>query len=60
MYLDGDRFGDIRVLRCTKNRFGSADDAVVFSMAQSGLQVVGHDFRVHDDAQAHQGRVLTV
>ena len=60
MYLDGDRFGDIRILRCTKNRFWSADDAIVFAMTQTGLQIVGNDFRVHDDAQAHQGRVLTV
>ncbi len=60
LYMDGDRFGNFRTLRCTKNRFGTADDAVVFAMTQWWLEVVGNDFRVHNDAQAHSGRVLTV
>ena len=60
LYLDWDRFGDFRTLRCTKNRFWSADDAIVFAMKSTWLEIVGNDFRVHDDAQAHQWRVLTV
>lgn len=60
LHLDWDRFGNYRTLRCTKNRFWSADDAIVFAMTPTWLEVVGNDFRVHDDGQAQKGRVLTV
>ena len=60
LYVDGDRFGNYRTLRCTKNRFWTTDDAVVFAMTQTGLQIVGNDFRIHEDTQGHPGRVLTV
>lgn len=38
--LDGERGGVMRLLRATKNRFGSCDELGVFSMAASGLQPV--------------------
>jgi DNA repair protein RadA/Sms len=38
--LDGDRFGPVRALRATKNRFGSTDEVGVFEMGQAGLAEV--------------------
>jgi len=37
LYFEGDAALDHRVLRATKNRFGSVDEIGVFRMAQSGL-----------------------
>ena len=37
LYLEGDRFGQYRVLRSVKNRFGSTDEVGVFEMAGAGL-----------------------
>ncbi len=59
-YMDGDRFGNYRTLRLTKNRFWNTDDAIVFAMTPMGLQIVGNDFRLQTDMQSHVGRALTV
>lgn len=59
-YMDGDRFWSYRTLRVTKNRFWWTDDAIVFAMTWQWLQIVWHDFRLHDDQQSHEWRVLTV
>jgi DNA repair protein RadA/Sms len=40
LYLEGDRFHQFRLLRTTKNRFGSVDEVGVFSMDERGLQEV--------------------
>lgn len=37
LYLEGDRFGQYRVLRGVKNRFGSTDEVGIFEMAGAGL-----------------------
>ena len=37
LYLEGDRFGQYRVLRAVKNRFGSTDEVGIFEMAGIGL-----------------------
>ena len=37
LYLDGDDFGTYRVLRCTKNRFGSTNDIALLEMRGDGL-----------------------
>lgn len=37
LYLEGDRFGQYRVLRSVKNRFGSTDEVGIFEMAGAGL-----------------------
>lgn len=37
LYLEGDRFGQYRVLRGVKNRFGSTDEVGIFEMASAGL-----------------------
>ncbi len=59
-YMDGDRFGNYRTVRLTKNRFGNTDDAIVFAMTPTWLQIVGNDFRLQTDLQNYVWRALTV
>ena len=40
LYLEGERYHDVRVLRAAKNRFGSTDELGVFAMAEDGLREV--------------------
>ena len=37
LYLEGDRQQDLRILRATKNRFGSAEEIGIFAMGEEGL-----------------------
>lgn len=37
LYLEGDKFGDIRLLRSSKNRFGSVGEVGIFEMKEGGL-----------------------
>ncbi|MGH7777555.1 MAG: DNA repair protein RadA [Candidatus Dormibacterales bacterium] len=40
LYLEGDRGHEFRILRATKNRFGSTDEIGIFSMGERGLEEV--------------------
>ena len=40
LYLEGERFHAFRVLRGSKNRFGSTDEVGVFEMGENGLREV--------------------
>jgi DNA repair protein RadA/Sms len=40
LYLEGDRRQELRILRVTKNRFGSAEEIGVFAMGEAGLEEV--------------------
>ena len=40
LYLEGERQQDLRILRATKNRFGSTDEIGIFSMGEGGLEEV--------------------
>src|SRR5438094_8751750 len=40
LYLEGDRRQELRLLRATKNRFGSAEEIGVFAMGESGPEEV--------------------
>ena len=40
LYLEGERFTALRLLRCIKNRFGSTGEVGVFDMSESGLAEV--------------------
>ena len=40
LYLEGERFHAFRILRGTKNRFGSTDEVGVFEMGETGLREV--------------------
>lgn len=38
IYLEGERYHDLRLMRASKNRFGAADEVGVFQMTEAGLQ----------------------
>ena len=40
LYLEGERFHAFRILRATKNRFGSTNEIGVFEMKEAGLKEV--------------------
>ena len=40
LYLEGDRRQELRILRATKNRFGSSEEIGVFAMGEAGLEEV--------------------
>jgi len=40
LQLEGDRYGGFKLLRSIKNRFGSTNEAAIFEMTDSGLQIV--------------------
>ena len=40
LYLEGDRRQELRILRATKNRFGSSEEIGVFAMGENGLEEV--------------------
>lgn len=40
LYLEGERFQSLRLLRTSKNRFGPVDEVGVFSMEDSGMKEV--------------------
>lgn len=42
LYLEGERFGNLRLLRSTKNRFGSVGEVGVFDMQEDGLKEVSN------------------
>lgn len=42
LYLEGDRYHDLRILRAVKNRFGSTDEIGMFEMASIGLVEVAN------------------
>ena len=43
--LEGERYATLRLLRATKNRFGSTDEVGVFEMAETGLHEVADPAR---------------
>lgn len=42
LQLEGDRYGGFKILRATKNRFGSTNEAGIFEMVNEGLQPVNN------------------
>lgn len=42
LYLEGERFGNLRLLRSSKNRFGSVGEVGVFDMQEDGLKEVSN------------------
>jgi DNA repair protein RadA/Sms len=53
--LEGERYAALRLLRATKNRFGSTEEVGVFEMREAGLSEVtdpGRAFLVEHDAPA--------
>ncbi|HKW77663.1 MAG TPA: DNA repair protein RadA [Candidatus Limnocylindria bacterium] len=46
LYLEGERFHAFRILRATKDRFGSTDEVGVFEMGETGLREVANPSEV--------------
>ncbi|MFA6436474.1 MAG: magnesium chelatase domain-containing protein, partial [Candidatus Gracilibacteria bacterium] len=42
LYLEGDRYHDLRLLRGVKNRFGSTQEVGIFEMTEAGLKEVSN------------------
>jgi DNA repair protein RadA/Sms len=42
LYLEGERFQSLRLLRTSKNRFGPVDEVGVFSMTEAGMKEVAN------------------
>jgi DNA repair protein RadA/Sms len=45
VYLEGERYASLRLVRTSKNRFGATDEVGVFEMAGTGLQEVSDPAR---------------
>jgi DNA repair protein RadA/Sms len=58
--LEGERFAALRLVRSTKNRFGSTDEVGVFEMAADGLREVADPARAFlaDHSEAAPGSVV--
>jgi DNA repair protein RadA/Sms len=61
LYFEGDASLDFRVLRATKNRFGSVDEIGVFRMTASGLEAVDNPSALFmgDGAVSASGTAVT-
>lgn len=62
LYLEGDRYHDLRLLRGIKNRFGSTNEVGLFEMTGKGLQEVPDPSKIFLENRAENpiGSCLTV
>lgn len=62
VYFEGDRQHAYRILRVTKNRFGSTHEIGIFEMTEAGLQEVGNPSRMFlaDRRHGATGSVVVV
>jgi DNA repair protein RadA/Sms len=60
LYFEGDRFQQFRILRTTKNRFGSTNEIGIFEMTEAGLTEVANpsDFFLAGRTEAISGSVV--
>lgn len=42
LHLEGDRYGNFKLLRAIKNRYGSTNEVAIFEMADEGLRAVAN------------------
>ena len=61
LYFEGEKNGDLRILRTTKNRFGPTDEVGIFKMSDVGLSDVGSDeLNLVNSGEAKVGSAVTV
>ncbi len=61
LYFEGEKNGDLRILRTTKNRFGATDEVGVFKMEESGLKEVrGDEINLASDNKEKIGSAITM
>lgn len=61
IYFEGDQYGQYRILRAIKNRFGNANEIGIFEMNESGLEEVENPSKyfIDDQQNEHHGRSLS-
>lgn len=64
LYLEGERFQSLRLLRATKNRFGPTDEVGVFKMEEKGMMPVENPSEIFvggvKETRERVGSVVTV
>jgi len=51
VYFEGDKFGGVRLLRASKNRFGPTDEVGIFAMTDQGLAEVANPSKLFLQSQ---------
>ena len=61
LYLEGERFANLRILRCVKNRFGTTNEVGVFERSATGLEEVKNPSQLFlgEDSVKASGNVIT-
>ncbi|MEK7617692.1 MAG: DNA repair protein RadA [Patescibacteria group bacterium] len=61
LYLEGERFANLRILRCVKNRFGTTNEVGVFEMSGAGLLEVKNpsELFLGEDTVKASGNAIT-
>ncbi len=61
IYFEGDQYGQYRILRAIKNRFGNANEIGIFEMNEAGLEEVENPSKyfIDDQQNEHHGRSLS-
>lgn len=61
LYFEGEKNGDLRILRSTKNRFGPTDEVGVFKMEEKGLrEIKSEEINLIGAGEAKVGSVTTI
>ncbi|HPT66150.1 MAG TPA: DNA repair protein RadA [Candidatus Woesebacteria bacterium] len=61
LYFEGEKNGELRILRTTKNRFGATDEVGVFKMEENGLKEVrGDEINLTGDNKEKMGSAITM
>jgi DNA repair protein RadA/Sms len=61
LYFEGEKNGDLRILRSTKNRFGPTDEVGVFKMEEKGLrEIKSEEINLIGVGEAKVGSVTTI
>ena len=61
LYFEGEKNGDLRILRSEKNRFGATDEVGVFKMEEKGLrQIKSEEINLVNKGEEKVGSAVTV
>ena len=61
LYFEGEKNGDLRILRTTKNRFGATDEVGVFKMEEKGLrEIKSEEINLIENGENKIGSAITV
>lgn len=60
LLLEGDRYGGFKLLRTTKNRFGSTNEVAIFEMTASGFKIIENPSEILlDERSETDGSIVT-